>query len=169
MECCNYSWISSTVKLASARSKRYSMFDIRYPMFEIVVFILTNLFFNPIFVVSDDGVCEGNEVQAYYRLNVDARGMGLCGVSPAPLQTIEHTQHHGECLASCAEFPGCFSYNFYHNSTRCELFCVPERYAISPNCSNYLVRVCRVYFIILYLQVTDTQVIFITNIRISSH
>ena len=108
---------------------------------------LTNLFFNPACVASEVGVCEGNEIQAYHS-NVDARGMGLCGVSPAPLKTIEHTQHHGECLASCAEFPGCFSYNFYHDSTKCELFCVPEKYAIIPNCFNYLVRVsvCRVYY-----------------------
>ena len=99
-----------------------------------------NIFAIIVFVKCDPNSCQFDEnVTKSYSINLDVRGMGLCGVSPAPLLTIEHTQHQGECLASCAEFPGCFSYNFHYDSTECELFCYPEKYATIPHCFNYVV------------------------------
>ena len=93
------------------------------------------------FVVSDSEVCAPgmNDAPKTYRMIVNAIGMGLCCVSPAPFKAIEHTQHQGECLVLCAEYPGCQSYNFHPDSTKCELLPIPEKTAIIQNCFNYIV------------------------------
>ena len=75
-----------------------------------------------------------------FNICLDGAGIGLCGVDPPPTRSIERTEHQGECLRACALTPGCLSYNYFYDSTRCELFCVPFiQYAIVDKCFNYVV------------------------------
>ena len=76
-----------------------------------------------------------------FSLITDSHGVGVCGVSPGPLQVIDSTKHQGECLDSCARYPDCCSYNYHSDTTKCELFGSPDAFAIIPNCFNYLVSV----------------------------
>ena len=85
-----------------------------------------------------DDVCQPDAIQRFSN-NVDSTGMELCGTFPRPIETFAETQHHGACLEICAEHPGCYSYNYHHDTTTCEIFCVPTEYAIIKNCYNYLV------------------------------
>ena len=83
-------------------------------------------------------VCDN--VLLVFNINLDPDGLAMCGVSPAPLEVTQQTRHHGECLAACSRYPGCLSYNYHYDSTKCELYCVPTDYAILPSCVNYMVR-----------------------------
>ena len=83
------------------------------------------------------GVCQFPSSE--FSLVTDSDGMGVCGVSPAPLQVIDSTEHQGECLESCAHYPDCCSYNYHSDTTKCELFGFPDAFAVIPNCFNYLV------------------------------
>ena len=75
-----------------------------------------------------------------FKINLDVDGMGGCCDTCEPLHVLESTEHHGECLGACAEFPGCSSYNYHYDSTQCELFfCPPKNFSISSNCYNYIV------------------------------
>ena len=87
------------------------------------------------------GVCVPGPGEPHrFRINLDSIGMVQCGMSPAPLKVLYQTEHHGACLAACAEFQGCSSYNYHCNTSKCELFCIPTDYSYIPNCSHYLVR-----------------------------
>ena len=75
-----------------------------------------------------------------FKVCLDGSGFGLCGVDPPPTRAIQRTEHQGECLEACVLTPRCSSYNYFYDSTRCELFCVPFiQYAIVGNCFNYVV------------------------------
>ena len=91
---------------------------------------------DPEFVIQESGG------QQTFSINLDSDGMGQCGVSPAPLKVIDWTEHHGACLAECAEFQGCSSYNYHYDTHKCELLCIPTNYSSIPNCFHYLVRNC---------------------------
>ena len=84
-------------------------------------------------------ICPLSEPQRFL-INPDSYGREQCGVSPAPLKVIDWTEHHGACLAACAEFQGCSSYNYHYNTHGCELFCMPTEYSYIPNCIHYWVR-----------------------------
>ena len=89
--------------------------------------------------VSDVCQSEVNEIKRF-RINTDKNGMILCGVSTTSIKTIDQTEHQGECLEICAQYPRCYSYNYHYDTTKCELFCVPTQFVILPNCFNYWVR-----------------------------
>ena len=87
-----------------------------------------------------DGICMSAPTKEF-NVCLDGAGFGLCGVDPPPTRAIERTEHQGECMEACALTPGCASYNYFYDSTRCKLFCVPFiQYAIVENCFNYVVR-----------------------------
>ena len=90
-----------------------------------------------------------------FEVVTDSSGFIQCGVSPDPIHVLDRTEHQGECLEACAVSPGCSAYNYFYDSSRCELFCMPTQYAVVENCFNYVVRM--EYFIIIIRCEIETQ------------
>ena len=74
-----------------------------------------------------------------FKINPDSSGAERCSLWPPPVKILPRTEHHGECLEACALTPECSSYNYFYDTTRCELICHPVHFGVVPNCINYLV------------------------------
>ena len=74
-----------------------------------------------------------------FHINPDSSGAERCSLWPPPVKILPRTEHHGECLEACALTPECSSYNYFYDTTRCELICHPVHFGVVPNCINYLV------------------------------
>ena len=82
--------------------------------------------------------CPNTKYQ-HFRINLDPNGLGKCAVEPAPSMSIAQTEHQGECIEACATKSDCLSYNYHHDTSECELFCIPSNYSTVDGCYNYVV------------------------------
>ena len=65
-------------------------------------------------------LCNANLRLWFYTLYPPDRTT-LCGITK-PSQVIGYTGDHQHCVRACVYYQTCVGYNYYHNTSRCELF-----------------------------------------------